>query len=63
MVIEVASETRKKLIGKKLKLGWLICGVHDYLVTKMCFKYSRFNHRQQDYTGEATCPLCAGGQN
>jgi hypothetical protein len=61
MVVEVGSETRKKLLGKKLKLGWLMCGVADYLVAKRCFKCSRFNHRQQDCRGEETCPLCAGG--
>ena len=61
MVIEVASETRKKLFGKKLKIGWLICRVDDYLVAKRCFKCSRFNHRHQDCKGEETCPLCTGG--
>jgi hypothetical protein len=61
MVIEVGSETRKKLLDKKLKIGWLICNVDDYLVAKRCFKCSRFNHRHQDCRGEETCPLCAGG--
>jgi hypothetical protein len=61
MVIEVGSETRKKLLQKKLKIGCLICNVDDYNVAKMFFKYSRFNHRHQDCRGEETCPLCAGG--
>jgi len=61
MVIETGSETRKKLLQTKLKIGWLICTVHDYLVAKRCFKCSRFNHRHQDCRGEETCPLCAGG--
>jgi hypothetical protein len=61
MVNEVGSETRKKLLHKKLKIGWLSCNVDDYLVAKRCFKCSRFNHRQQDCRGEETCPLCAGG--
>jgi hypothetical protein len=60
MVIKVGSETRKKLLHKKLKIGWLICNVDDYLVVKRCFKCSRFNHRHQDCRGEETCPLCAG---
>jgi len=34
MVIEVGSETRKKLLHKKLKIGWLICNIGDYLVAK-----------------------------
>jgi hypothetical protein len=60
MVTEVGSETRKKLLHKKLKIGWLICNVDDYLVAKRRFKCSRFNHRHQDGRGEETCPLCAG---
>jgi hypothetical protein len=60
MVIEVGSETRRKLLHKKLKIGWLICSVDDYLVAKRCFKCSRFNHSHQDCRGEETCPLCAG---
>jgi hypothetical protein len=61
MVIEAGSEMRKKLLQTKLKIGWLICKVDDYLVAKRCFKCSRFNHRHQDCRGEETCPLCAGG--
>jgi hypothetical protein len=61
MVIEVGSETRKKLVNKKLKIGWIICKVDDYLIAQKCFRCSRFNHRQQDCRGDETCPLCAGG--
>jgi hypothetical protein len=61
MVIEVASEARKKLLGKKLKIGWLICRVYDYLVAKRCFRCSKFGHTHQSCNGEQTCPLCAGG--
>jgi hypothetical protein len=60
-VIEAGSETRKKLLQTKLKIGWLICKVDDYLVAKRCFKCSRYNHRHQDCRGEETCPLCTGG--
>jgi hypothetical protein len=60
MVIEVGPATRKKLVHRKLKIGWLICDVEDYLVAKRCFKCSRFNHRHQECRGEQTCPLCAG---
>jgi hypothetical protein len=54
MVMEVGSEKRKKLLGKKLKIGWLICRVDDYLVAERCFECSRFSHRHQDCTGEET---------
>ena len=61
MVTEVCSGTMKKLLHKKLELGWLICNADDYLVARRCFKCSRFNHRHQDCRGEETCPLFAGG--
>jgi hypothetical protein len=61
MVIEVGPETRKKLVHRKIKIGWLICEVDDYLVAKRCFRCSRFNHRHQECRGDETCPLCAGG--
>ena len=51
MVIEMGSETRKKLVNKKLKIGWLICNVDDYLIAKRCFRCSRFNHRHQECRG------------
>ena len=61
MVIEVGPEARIKLLQTKLKIGWLICNVGDYVVAKSCFRCSRYNHRHQDCRGEETCPLCAGG--
>jgi len=62
MVIEVGSETKKKLLHtKNLKIGWLIWNVDDYFVAKRCFKFSRFKHRYQECRGEETCPLCAAG--
>jgi rubrerythrin len=60
MEIEVGPEARKKLLQTKLKIGWLICNVGDYLVAKRCFRCSRYNHRHQDCRAEETCPLCAG---
>ena len=63
IVIEVGPETRNKLLQTKLKIGWLICSVGDYLVAKRCFRCSRYNHRHQDCRGEETCPLCAGSHS
>ena len=60
LVIEVSSYTRGKLLHNKVKFGWLICGIEDYMVATRCFKCSRFNHRLQDCKGVETCPLCAG---
>ena len=60
LVIEVDSGTRKKLIQTRIKLGWTICRVDDYIVAKRCFRCSRFNHNFRDCRGEETCPLCTG---
>jgi len=60
MVVEVNAQTRKLRLQKKVKFGWMVCKVEDYLVAIRCFKCSRFNHRHQDCRGEETCPLCAG---
>jgi len=60
LVIEVSAQTRKLLIQKKVKLGWLICIIGDKRVAKRCFKCSRLNHRFRECRGTETCPLCAG---
>ena len=60
LVVEVNAQTRKTLMQRKVKLGWTICKVEDYLVPNRYFKCSKYNHRQQDCRGEETCPHCAG---
>ena len=60
LVIEVNAQTRKLILQKKVKLGWMICKVEDYLVATRCYKCSRFSHRHPECRGEETCPLCAG---
>jgi hypothetical protein len=59
LVIEVNSTTRKKFLGQKMKLGWNMCNVEDYIRINRCYKCSKFNHRAQDCKGTLTCPLCA----
>ena len=60
LVIEVDSDTRKKLMQVRIKLGWTICRADDYIVAKMCFRCSRCNHNFRDCKREETCPLCTG---
>ena len=60
LVIEVSAQTWRMLIQKKIKLGWIICGLGDYFVANRCFKYSKFNHRFRECRGTVTCPRCAG---
>jgi ribosomal protein L29 len=61
LVIEVGPQTRQKIFNTKLKIGWHICNMRDYVVVNRCFKCSRFNHRASNCRGEETCPLCMGG--
>ena len=60
LVVEVNAQTRKTLMQRKVKLGWVICKVQDYLVPNRCFNCSKYNHRQQDCRGVETYPHCAG---
>jgi len=58
LVIEVDSRTRNRLLQSKVKMGWAVCKVDDYVMAKRCFKCSRYNHTHRDCKGEETCPLC-----
>ena len=60
LLLEVDSGTRKKLIQARIKLGWAICRVDDYIVAESCFRCNRYNHKFRDCKGEETCPLCTG---
>ena len=60
LVIEVSAETIKLLLDRRVKLGWQICRIVDYLVATRCYKCSRYNHRARDCRGVETCRLCAG---
>jgi len=51
LMIEVNSTTRMKFLGKKMKLGWNMCNVDDYIKINRCYKCSKFNHRTQDRKG------------
>jgi len=63
IVIEVSSQTRKKLKRNKVKLGWINCNTVDYLVATRCFRCSRFNHRMRECRCSETCLLCAGNHD
>jgi len=59
LFIEVNSTTRMKFLEEKMKLGWNMCNVDDYIKINRCYKCSKFNHRAQDCKGELACPICA----
>jgi hypothetical protein len=44
LVIEMNSETRKRLVDRKLKTGWHVCNSNDYLSLTFCLK--KFNSKK-----------------
>ena len=59
LVTEVNSEIRKRLVDRKLKIGWHGCNSSDYVTVTRCYKCSKYNHRAQECFGDAVCPHCA----
>jgi len=60
IVMEVGPQIRKQILQTRLKVGWEVCNVADYLVPTRCYKCSRYNHKHYECKGEETCPHCAG---
>ena len=58
--MEVDLTTRANLLTNKLKVGWLIWSVVDYINITRCDKCCKYGHKAKDCKGEETCPLCAG---
>ena len=52
LVIEANSQTWKKLIDRKVKIGWNICMNEHYIKVNRCFKCNKFNHRATDCKGQ-----------
>jgi len=52
IVIEVNSQTRRKMIDTKVKISWINCNIEDCLVAVRSFKCSRFNHRTSNRRGQ-----------
>ena len=60
LIAEVSTETWRVIVERKIKMGWQLCYVNDYIKVNRCFKCSKFNHKAADCKGELTCPLCTG---
>jgi len=60
LVLEVRAHIRKLLLQNKVKLGWIISKIEDYVSVNRCFKCCSFNHRARDCREEESCSLCAG---
>ena len=48
------------LVERKIKMGWQLCYVNDYIKVNRCFKCSKFNHKAGHFKGELACPFCSG---
>jgi len=57
LLIEVSAQTRKLLLDRRVKHGWQICRIEDYVVSTRCYKCSSYNHRARDCRGKDTCPF------
>jgi hypothetical protein len=58
LMMEVTADIRRQIIQKKVRLGWLMCNLGDFLDANRSYKCSKFNHRFRECTGLETCPLC-----
>jgi len=58
IVMEVGPQIRLQILQIKLKIGWEICNVADYLAPTRCYKCSRYNYKHYECKGEETCPHC-----
>lgn len=60
VIAEVNAEIREKLLlMEKLKIGWNMCKVQDYIGIIRCYKCCGFYHFAKDCTRKETCGNCA----
>jgi hypothetical protein len=60
LVIEVDSSNRIKILQSRVKMGWTVCKLDDYIAAKRYFRCSLYNHSHRVCKGEEASPLCAG---
>lgn len=60
VIAEVNTETRQKFMQmEKLKIGWNICKVQDYIGIIRCYKCCGYYHFAKDCTKKEVCGNCA----
>lgn len=60
IIAEVSIETREKFLQmEKLKIGWNMCKVQDYIWIMRCYKCCGYYHLAKDCTKKETCGNCA----
>jgi hypothetical protein len=58
IVLEVGQQLRQQILQTKIKIGWEICSVADFLSPTRCYKCSRYNHEHYECNGIETCSHC-----
>lgn len=61
IIAEMDAETQEKMLKEgKMKIGWNICKVQDYIIRSLrCFKCSGYYHVAKDCKKEVVCGKCA----
>lgn len=60
VIAEVDTDTRKRLLDLgKVKIGWRMCRVQDYIGILRCFKCCGYWHYAKDCVKREVCGLCA----
>ena len=58
-LVEVDPATFETIMDTgKLKIGWTLCHVYEYVNVKRCYKCYGFNHISVNCTKEETCSKC-----
>lgn len=61
LIVEVDAETRERLLDiGRVKIGWKMCRVQDYVGILRCFKCCGYFHFAKDCVKKEACGLCAG---
>lgn len=60
VIAEINTGTREKFLRlEKLKIGWNMCKVQDYIEILRCYKCCGYYHLAKDCTKKETCGNCA----
>jgi len=60
IIAEMGTEAHEKLVETgKVKIGWRICRVQDYIGILRCYKCCGFYHFAKDCKNKEVCGLCA----
>ncbi|CAH1103795.1 unnamed protein product [Psylliodes chrysocephalus] len=56
--VSMKKELAEKFVKKKIKIGWVTCGVRKRIHVERCYKCLGFGHKKADCNGEDRSNLC-----